>query len=136
MNADALYVFTRDLEIGLARRDCPHCGGPLSIRVPTMASALNDRKDPAVGLGFWHLSRSQHQLFDSLYEAYPRAVEAEVLRLQQSDLSSGGLRALIFRLRKKLAIAGWRIVIQQRDRTYRLLEPPDHSPVSHYSDIH
>lgn len=115
-----VFVTTHDLELGLARRDCPTCQMPLLIRLPSMQAAINDQDSESLKLGLDDLNPSERRVFDSVYRHYPRAVTVELV-MAPLHVTAHSFDQYVRRLRKKIEPRGWRMI--RRHSTLRLVEP-------------
>lgn len=119
LSAD-VFILTRDLELGLARRPCSYCGAPLMIRLPSMRDAVRDQDSHALRLGLHTLTGQERAMFDAVYTAYPQAVSRSIV-LGLLQISGSNLNNLTSRIRKKIGPAGWRLITGHA--ALRLLEP-------------
>lgn len=116
-----ILISPHDLEIGLARRSCVYCDMPLIIRLPLMADAIRDQGSAALSLGFLELTPMERELFDAIYEYFPRAVTAETVTVRLHHVGADGLRVHTSRMRAKIRKHGWEVI--RWNGALRLVEP-------------
>lgn len=116
-----IFITTHELGLGLARRPCSYCSSPLMIRLPSMADAIRDQGSHALRLGFDNLTPGEREMFDVVYNSFPRAVLDTTVMTALNDLSPAGLRRLTFRLRAKLVQRDWLLISWHH--SLRLVEP-------------
>jgi len=123
-----IQIQPQEVALGLARRDCPRCHGPLNIALPPLRDVLEDMDSQAMRLGLDDLTVTERSIFDALYVMYPSAVTVPVLldRLRMEDRT---LRVHLWRMRPKLRQHGWRIA-NTHGGWYRLVETTKEEPAS------
>lgn len=116
-----LYIASSELDLGIARRACPFCSGPIVVKMPSVDEVLRDRGSHALKLGFDELTTTERELFDFIYSQFPHAVSAPTVLRALNDMSRPSLQQHAFRLRNKLKPHGWLLV--RWNGSLRLVEP-------------